>query len=90
MFYETCITIPLADCGKRPCLRVTRVAGQDLGDSSFHLLSFRPYKISEAFSCEKIYSFLGALLALGVAAIAQQPPKHFDGNSWWDHVQVSG
>jgi hypothetical protein len=31
--------------------------------------------------------FVGALLAVGVAAIAQQPPKHFDGNSWWQHVQ---
>jgi hypothetical protein len=30
---------------------------------------------------------VGALLAVGVAAIAQQPPKHFDGNSWWQHVQ---
>jgi Zn-dependent M28 family amino/carboxypeptidase len=31
---------------------------------------------------------LGAILALGAAVVAQQPPvKHFDGNSWWNHVQ---
>jgi hypothetical protein len=26
-------------------------------------------------------------LVLGIAAMAQQPAKHFDGNSWWDHVK---
>src|ERR1700680_5123699 len=27
-------------------------------------------------------------LALAAAAVAQQPVRHFDGNSWWAHVKV--
>jgi Zn-dependent M28 family amino/carboxypeptidase len=31
--------------------------------------------------------FLGTIIFLAVAASAQQPAKHFDGNAWWDHVK---
>jgi Zn-dependent M28 family amino/carboxypeptidase len=32
--------------------------------------------------------FLGAIFALSVTVVAQQPPaKPFNGNSWWSHVQ---
>lgn len=32
--------------------------------------------------------FLGAILVLAGVAVAQQPPpKHFDGNTWWEHVK---
>ena len=36
----------------------------------------------------KDLSFLAAILALASVAVAQrQPAKHFDGNSWWDHIK---
>jgi Zn-dependent M28 family amino/carboxypeptidase len=35
----------------------------------------------------RIFFLLPSILALVAAATAQQPARHFDGNSWWDHVK---